>query len=352
MFLFRKHKSKAQLKTEMQNLENRLNLLEQLLAPPNNEELSLNNIYVRENMRVIRTTSNRWEDISTLKEILGKNNINLRQLRTVNGVDGIFDYVAAHIGANAKHLAPLMQDFKFVSLNNPEIFSIRDYSEKEKIAAKQLCSILYNFGFLSGYSYLSESQTISLTPARIKGLSDLLHGKWLERWVEFRIYQIIETLRQNKQLELQVFPNVVIEFPNGVIREIDIVAILNGEMYWFECKTGAIEGSIRSLEKLKAEFGLEDTKLFIVSSNHHICTREEGRFQENTYLVFVGHLHAHLQAHWTKHFTADKETSSFEKLHHRPPIKPSWFDKNYSRLKGKQPIPGNKKSLPESSLAA
>lgn len=151
------------------------------------------------------------------------------------------------------------------SLNSSAVFHLdmKTFSQSSVSYSCQLCTMLYKIAFLSEYKYLkSPRYSLHATPNRIPMAINFLTGHWLEYFVKLTILSVINRLPCKVEYSYVINPQIIL--PNGDDFELDVVFLINGNIYWIEAKTGAYQNYIDKYSKVAKKLNVMSERMFMV----------------------------------------------------------------------------------------
>ena len=148
--------------------------------------------------------------------------------------DELLDPIANYLGKNYSGLQKIHNRIK-ASISNKTKFSfnLHGKSQLEIQCCTQYCHNLYGATLLSHYYYDKRRKIIYGTVQRRSDIIQFLEGGWFERAI---VSQVKDKFDDCKQAEYLVNPHL--EFGNGDRFELDILFLIDSQLYWIECKTG------------------------------------------------------------------------------------------------------------------
>ena len=150
-------------------------------------------------------------------------------------------------------------------LNKPHGFhlDLKNASQNEISASCQLCNNLYQIAFLSEYKYdKSPKYFIHATPNKIPIAINFLTGHWLEIFIRRIVQESLQSLPTDIEYTYLINPQITL--PNGDDFELDVVFLINGQIYWFEGKTGNYQHYINKYSEVESLMGLDKQYSFMV----------------------------------------------------------------------------------------
>lgn len=176
------------------------------------------------------------ENISDLTAWFAQRQIKVESSRQPQDADKVFNRIATFLGDNYASLAALHQQMKRSIAERSNLsFSLAGKSQKEIANCTSFCKSLHDSSFLSSYSYSkNQKRRIQATLQQRGDIINFLNGEWLERY----IYQKAVKLIHERNLKLQCLINPQIVFPNEDKFGLDLVFLIDQQVFWIECKSG------------------------------------------------------------------------------------------------------------------
>ena len=177
-------------------------------------------------------------DVNILIDKLQEKNITVKTYVDSSHENTSLDNVAYFMGNRYNDIRKVYETIKR-HLNKPNGFhlDLKNATQSEISASCQLCTTLYDIAFLSEYKYdKSPRYFIHATPNKIPIAINFLTGHWLEIFIRKTIHDSLKSLPAAIEYTYLINPQIIL--PNGNDFELDVVFLINGEIYWVEGKTG------------------------------------------------------------------------------------------------------------------
>ena len=203
-------------------------------------------------------------DVSYLIDKLQENNIIVNTYTDSVEENTSLDNIAKFMGDRYSDIKKVYETMKRY-LNRPNAFhlDLRNASQNEISASCQLCTNLYDIAFLSDYKYdKSPKYFIHATPNKIPIAINFLTGHWLEIFIRKTIQDCLDKLPLD--IEYTYIINPQITLPNGDAFELDVVFLINNEIYWVEGKTGNYQNYINKYSEIASLMNLTKNHSFMV----------------------------------------------------------------------------------------
>lgn len=169
-----------------------------------------------------------------LVSLLEQKGITVIKDRQLQEEDELLDPIASYLGKRYPILQKLHSRIK-ASIADKSSFSLNLYgkTQQEIQSCTQYCNKLYRATLLSHYHYDKRKKIIRGTVQRRGDIIQFLNGGWFERAT---LSQVKEKFAECQNLEFLVNPHL--KFANGDRFELDILFLVDNELFWIECKTG------------------------------------------------------------------------------------------------------------------
>lgn len=213
-------------------------------------------------------------DINPIFRFLSDKNIQVKKFQTDEDIDDILDNVALFMGNRYNKVKKVYNSIKS-NLNTGRSFrlDLQNSTQEDISSSCQLCTYLHEIAFLSEYKYLKSPQyIITGKPNRIPTAINFFTGQWLERFIKTEVKNSINRL--NRPLKFAYLTNPQIILPNGDDFELDILFSIEGEIFWFEAKTGEYQHYVEKYSKMAKLLKLDKEHAFMVLTevNEQTCS--------------------------------------------------------------------------------
>lgn len=201
-------------------------------------------------------------DSTALLEYLGDRAVTVKKWREEEEGDDVLDQIALFIGERYFSLRRVLDLIKRAMNAGDSFTMLLGTQTPEEISNTcQLCTRLHEIAFLSEYEYQrSPRRKLSARPNRIPKALNFFSGQWLERYVKSRV--LAET--RSRGLRTACLMNPQISLPNGDDSELDILISIEGDVYWFEAKTGDYQQYIGRYERLASILQVDRQHAYMV----------------------------------------------------------------------------------------
>ena len=206
-------------------------------------------------------------DVNILIDKLQEKNITVKTYVDSSHENTSLDNVAYFMGNRYNDIRKVYETIKR-HLNKPNGFhlDLKNATQSEISASCQLCTTLYDIAFLSEYKYdKSPRYFIHATPNKIPIAINFLTGHWLEIFIRKTIQDSLKSLPAAIEYTYLINPQIIL--PNGNDFELDVVFLINGEIYWVEGKTGNYQHYINKYSLVAIRLFLDKNNSFLVLSD-------------------------------------------------------------------------------------
>ncbi len=203
-------------------------------------------------------------DVDILIDKLKDNNITVKTYVDKHNEDTSMDHISKFMGMRYSDIKTVYEAMKR-HLNKPHGFhlDLKRASQNEISASCQLCNNLYQIAFLSEYKYdKSPKYFIHATPNKIPTAINFLTGHWLEIFIRIVVQECLHSLPTYIKYTYLINPQITL--PNGDDFELDVVFLINDEIYWFEGKTGNYQQYINKYSEVENLMGLDKKHAFMI----------------------------------------------------------------------------------------
>ena len=203
-------------------------------------------------------------DVNILIDKLQEKNITVKTYVDSITENTSLDNVAYFMGNRYNDIRKVYETIKR-HLNKPNGFhlDLKNATQSEISASCQLCTTLYDIAFLSEYKYdKSPRYFIHATPNKIPIAINFLTGHWLEIFIRKTIQDSLKSLPATIEYTYLINPQIIL--PNGNDFELDVVFLINGEIYWVEGKTGNYQHYINKYSYVANMLNLDKNHSFLV----------------------------------------------------------------------------------------
>ena len=203
-------------------------------------------------------------DVNILIDKLKENEITVKTFVDRDEENTSLDNISNFMGTRYGDIKRVYETMKRY-LNKPRGFSLdlKNASQNEITASCQLCKNLYDIAFLSDYKYdKSPKFFIHATPNRIPIAINFLTGHWLEIFIRKTIQDCLFSIPADVEFTYLINPQIIL--PNGDDFELDVLFLINGEIFWVEGKTGNYQHYINKYSEVANLMNLNKDHSFMV----------------------------------------------------------------------------------------
>lgn len=168
-----------------------------------------------------------------------------------------FEHLARHLGMHFHLLANFYEKVKrCVATGRGQRIDIDGYTHAERSAAVQLGTLLHRHGMLKDFYYhRSPKKQLRVIPTKDGQVGQFLTGGWLEIYVSAVLTRRLRAAMSSAKFQLLY--NVKGVLPDGREFEADLMAAVEGRLFWLECKTGQWQDYSARFRGLVKIFGVE-----------------------------------------------------------------------------------------------
>jgi hypothetical protein len=143
-----------------------------------------------------------------------------------------------------------------VATGRGQRIDIDGYSHAERSAAVQFGTLLHRHGMLKDFYYhRSPKKQLRVIPTKDGQVGQFLTGGWLEIYVSAVLTRRLRAAMSSAKFQLLY--NVKGVLPDGREFEADLMAAVEGRLFWLECKTGQWQDYSARFRGLVKIFGVE-----------------------------------------------------------------------------------------------
>ena len=143
-----------------------------------------------------------------------------------------------------------------VATGRGQRIEIENYSHAERSAAVQFGTLLHRHGMLKDFYYhRSPKKQLRVIPTKDGQIGQFLTGGWLEIYVSALLTKRLRSAMS--PAKFQLLYNVKGQLPDGREFEADLMAAVDGKLFWLECKTGQWQDYSARFRGLVKTFGVE-----------------------------------------------------------------------------------------------
>ncbi len=170
-----------------------------------------------------------------------------------------FEHLARHLGTHFNVLANFYEKVKrCVATGRGQRIDIDGFTPAERSAAVQFGTLLHRHGMLKDFYYhRSPKKQLRVIPTKDGQVGQFLTGGWLEIYVSSMLSRRLRAAVN--PAKYQLLYNVKGALPDGREFEADVMAAVDGRLFWLECKTGHWQDYSARFRGLVPIFGVDRT---------------------------------------------------------------------------------------------
>ena len=174
---------------------------------------------------------------------------------------GFFDEIALSIGDNFSVLSSIINTMKSAHLKNYKSAKIHlsKKSPQDIKIIKKFCQELYEYSFVSRFSFIKKDQVIYLDLQKAQKIVNFFNGIWME-WLI--LIKLLNFFKKHK-ISYSCMRSINITFPDKYVNELDLFVIANGVPICIECKSGEFRPHINKYSKLRKKLKLDKSQLLM-----------------------------------------------------------------------------------------
>ncbi|MGQ9524209.1 MAG: hypothetical protein ACUVTZ_05135 [Armatimonadota bacterium] len=202
------------------------------------------------------------QDPDSLIQYLLERGISVKKWREQEEGDEVLDQIALFMGERYHTLRRILELIKRAMNSGNSFTMLLGTQTPEEISNTcQLCTRLHQIAFLSEYEYQrSPRRKLLARPNRIPKALNFFSGQWLERYVK----TLVISSARSRGLHIACLANPQISLPNGDDSELDMLFSIEGDVYWFEAKTGDYQQYVSRYERIASVLQLHRDRAFMV----------------------------------------------------------------------------------------
>ncbi|MBK9107295.1 MAG: hypothetical protein IPM92_02655 [Saprospiraceae bacterium] len=166
------------------------------------------------------------------------------------------DYLASHFG-NLQIFYELLK----ANQRNKKNFTTRT-TETSLQYIQTWCDMLKQHGIIDRFETKSKSE-LFVDVAEIHKSAMFINGYWLELLLRSKLSLFLKQ-RLNKIQSFDILSQLAVIKPDGKHTELDLMLMLNGQIYWFECKSGAIGEYYQKFNNHRHLLGMNEQNSFVL----------------------------------------------------------------------------------------
>jgi hypothetical protein len=206
------------------------------------------------------------ERSQSIELFLTSKGISIKALRKEDESDEVLDNIALFIGDRFTLVKKLYRKIK-KNLNSRKSFKLdlKSANQDEISSITQLCTKLHQIAFLDEYRYYKSPQYYLFAKVNpIPKSLNFFSGGWLERYIKRAVEKSIQAVSDRVKLKYSYMKNPQIILPNGNDFELDLIYQIEGEIFWFEAKTGDYQRHIQKYSNMANILKLDHRHSFMI----------------------------------------------------------------------------------------
>lgn len=199
-----------------------------------------------------------------IEEFLSNHKVTIRHIPPENEGDKLLDEIAVFIGNRYNLVRSFLEQIKN-KMNSGEYIKmlLKDKTQEEISSICQLATNLHTIAFLEEYKYQkSPKYVLFARPNRIPKALNFFSGQWLERFIRSEVVSLIRKV--NPYTKFSYISNPLIKLPNGDDFELDILFEIEGEIFWFEAKSGDYQRYIEKYSRFSKILNLDIDHCYMI----------------------------------------------------------------------------------------
>ena len=203
-----------------------------------------------------------------VETFLSSKGIQIKVRKPEDAADGVIDSLSIFLGERFSALRNILMKIKrSMQTGGPITEQLSKLTQEDISSVCQFCSRLHAIAFLEQYKYFRSPQyTIRAKTTTLPKAQMFFGGQWLERFTLQKLKQVhsIAQAEAGEQVEFQYLLNPQVILPNGDDFELDIIAVIGGNPFWIEAKSGDYQQHVQKYSRLARQLGLDYTHSMMV----------------------------------------------------------------------------------------
>ncbi|MBR4110555.1 MAG: DUF1887 family protein [Clostridia bacterium] len=197
-----------------------------------------------------------------IQEFLKQKGYDVFYCTFIEDIDPTMLMIANSIGKSYTLVEPFILEIKR-NIDKPSQFTLRvkKYTQRSAGAICGLATLLKDHKLLRYYSYRKAPECLVIAKPENSGN---IHNFYTGQWLEYYVANVVNTVLESREGYKSVTLNIKVKNRNCVEFEFDVMATLNNEIFWVECKTGEYNKHLPKYEKLARELGIPSNRMFLV----------------------------------------------------------------------------------------
>lgn len=199
-----------------------------------------------------------------IKDYLLSRGITIKHIPVEDEADEVLNRISIFIGNRYNLIRPFLEQIKYKMNSGGTIrMDLKNNTQEEVSSICQLAADLHKIAFLEEYTYLkSPKYLLFAKPNRIPKVLNFFSGKWLERFILSQVVSLIKQVDPN--IKFSYISNPQVKLPNGDDFEFDVFFEIEGDIFWFEAKTGDYQRYVEKYSKISRILNLGKNHSFMI----------------------------------------------------------------------------------------
>jgi hypothetical protein len=210
--------------------------------------------------------------INEILTFLSRKNIQVKTYPSEVDENDVLNKLATFIGTRYASVSKTYKAIKS-SLTDGRNFSVdlRKDTQTSVTNSTQLCTELHKIAFLSDYKYLKSPQYRIMARANRSPLAiNFFTGGWFELYVRSEALKVVRKIAIGSKIEFLSNPQIIL--PNGNDFELDLLLSVDGEIFWFESKTGTYQDYVDKYSRMAKLMNLDKEHAFMILTEVNATT--------------------------------------------------------------------------------
>lgn len=204
------------------------------------------------------------ENPSILEDFLLSRGVTIKNIPEEEEADETLDKISIFMGNRYSLIRPFIEQIKQKMNSAGTVrLDMKDKNQQEISSICQLATRLHEIAFLEEYTYLKSPKCLLFAkPNRIPQALNFFAGKWLERFIKSQIISLVRQVNPNIRFSYLLNPQILL--PNGDDFELDLLFEIDGEIFWFEMKSGDYQRYVKKYSKVSKILDLDKNHSFMI----------------------------------------------------------------------------------------
>lgn len=199
-----------------------------------------------------------------IEKYLSSRNITVKHINQEDEANRIKENIALFIGNRYNSIKIFFDQVKKNMNSGGSIkMDLKNKPQEDISNICQLATMLHEIAYLEEYEYQkSPKYLLFAKPNRIPQAINFFSGQWLEIFIRSQVSILIR--QTNPNIKYSYITNPQVKLPNGDDFELDILFEIEGEIYWFEAKTGDYQRYVEKYSKISRILNLNRDHSFMI----------------------------------------------------------------------------------------